>query len=120
MTTPAERADAVIRGRLAERTPDEQASDEAVMAVTAPQPVAFRTVTLNPGVAYSSKPGVGKVISAAKHAVIKLEYQVLQDMVDQFNAVMAAENAERRSLQDEVTELRSRVEDLARRAGDDA
>ncbi len=115
MTTPAERADATIRARLAERTPEHQASDDAVMAVTAPQPVAFRTVTLNPAVAYSSKPGVGKAISMAKRVVIKLEDQVLKDMVDQFNMVMEAENAERRSLQDEVAALRSRVEDLTRR-----
>lgn len=102
-----------VQEALDARTPEERAADEAVMAVPTVVVRPNQQVVLRPETAYSSKPGVGKAITLAKRVLISLEGQVLDDLVSQFNAVLATERAEREDLEAEVARLRARVRELA-------
>lgn len=72
-------------------------------------------VVLRPEVAYSSKPVVGPVITAAKRLVIRLNWHFLHDMTDQINAALegqrttASDNARLRE------DLKSRLDALSKR-----
>jgi hypothetical protein len=83
-------------------------------------------IHLRPEVAYSSKPGIGRLITLLKRTLIKLQFHFINDVVTQANAALArlddqlrderaARGAiEKRAMQleDEIAELRRKVAGL--------
>jgi hypothetical protein len=80
-------------------------------------------IRLRPEVAYSSKPGIGRLITLIKRTLIKLQFHFINDVVTQANAALARLDDELRDeraargavekraarLEDELAELRRKV-----------
>jgi hypothetical protein len=87
----------------------------------APARVA-RRVVLRPQVAYSTKRGVGPVITRVKRTLISLLYHFLNDVVDQLNGVthqlgeaLSAEERAREGVEVRTARLESEIEELRTR-----
>lgn len=80
-------------------------------------------IRLRPEVAYSSKPGVGRVITLAKRALIKMQFHFLNDAVTQANTALARledelrdERRARAALEGQVARLDDELAELRRSA----
>ncbi|MEQ8833897.1 MAG: hypothetical protein RIB67_05560 [Miltoncostaeaceae bacterium] len=84
------------------------------------------TVRLRPETAYSTKPGVGRIITLAKRSVIRFLFHFLNDLVIQINGALARLDAaqaaaereavrSRDAVQEDMTRLEHEVADLGRR-----
>lgn len=84
------------------------------------------SVRLRPETAYSTRPGVGRVITLAKRAVIRFLFHFLNDLVVQINGALARLDAARiaaeregatarGALEADVARLEDEVSDLDRR-----
>lgn len=91
-------------------------------------------VRLRPEVAYSSKRGVGRVITLVKRTMIRLLHHFLADLVAQVNAALSRLDGARRDderaraeledraarMEDELADLRRRLAAMERRGPDSA
>lgn len=83
-----------------------------------------RRVVLRPQVAYSTKRGVGPLITRAKRVLVSLLYHFLNDVVDQINVVtrelgeaLSAEERAREGLEVRAERLERELEGLRARVG---
>jgi hypothetical protein len=81
-----------------------------------------RPVVLRPQVAYSTKPGIGPLITRVKRTLISLLYHFLNDVVDQINGVtrqlgeaLSAEERAREGLEVRADRLESELDGLRTR-----
>ncbi len=117
-----------LRARVAERRRlGDYADDASVAPLALPPPEA--PVRFRPERGYSSKPIVGRPITAAKQGLLRLLHHVLDDMAQQTSAALdadrrwteealAAEAAARTASQRDVLGLLARIEVLERLMGE--
>jgi hypothetical protein len=74
-------------------------------------------IRIRPEVAYSSKPGVGRIITLAKRTLIRLQHHFIADIVSQANAALADLEDARRDEERARRELEARVAALEERLG---
>lgn len=108
----ARRAAAEIDPRVLDLPFQPGADDEALARVVS-------RIVLRPQVAYSTKPGVGPVITRVKRTLISLLFHFLNDIVDQINGVarqlgdaLSAEERAREGLEVHTARLESELEML--------
>ena len=119
-----------LKARVAHRRAAGDLDPEILdMPFDADDGVPVRTaIRLRPEVAYSSKPGIGRVITLAKRTLIRLQYHFTADIVAQANTALASledarreEERARQALERRTAQLEDELADLRRRvAGEDA
>lgn len=123
-----------LKGRVERRRADGEIDPRVLdLPFDADDGAPARThVRMRPEVAYSSKPGVGRIITAVKRTAIRLLHHFVADLVAQINAALARLDGARRDderaraeledraarQEEELADLRRRVAAMERR-GDD-